>query len=130
MHACVCVCVYECVHELACAHTNTHSHIHTHACNTHTRTHTHTRIYIFLNNNNNNNNNNHIERRNSRFVYNILTAPRTVSTRTLKWPGRNRVQIMCNTSSAYYVQHVVLHATLYEGTAQLLSLTELTLHLF
>ena len=25
-------------------------------------------------------------------------------TRTLKWPGRNRVQITCNTSSAYHVQ--------------------------
>ena len=24
--------------------------------------------------------------------------------RTLKWPGRNRVQITCNTSSAYHVQ--------------------------
>ena len=26
-------------------------------------------------------------------------------------PGRNRVQITCNTSSAYHVQHVVLRAT-------------------
>ena len=51
-------------------------------------------------------------------------------TRTLKWPGRNRVQIMCNTSSAYHVQHVVLRAKWYEGTAQLLSLTELKSHLF
>ena len=25
-------------------------------------------------------------------------------TRTIKWPGRNRVQITCNTSSAYHVQ--------------------------
>ena len=41
-------------------------------------------------------------------------------TRTLKWPGRNLVQITCNTSSAYQVQHVVLHATWFEGTAQLL----------
>ena len=37
---------------------------------------------------------------------------------------------MCNTSSAYHVQHVVLRATCYEGTAQLLSLTKLKLHLF
>ena len=37
--------------------------------------------------------------------------------RTFKWPGRNRVQI----TSAYHVQHVVLRATWYEGTAQLLS---------
>ena len=49
---------------------------------------------------------------------------------TLKWPGHNRVQITCNTSGAYHVQHVVLHATWYEGTAQLLSLTELKSHLF
>ena len=45
-------------------------------------------------------------------------------TRTLKWPGRIRVQIMCNTSSAYHMQHVVQRATWYEGTAQLLNLTE------
>ena len=37
--------------------------------------------------------------------------------RTLNWPGHIRVQITCNTSSAYHVQHVVLNA-------QLLKLTE------
>ena len=51
-------------------------------------------------------------------------------THTLKWPGRTRVQITCNTTSADHVQHVVLHATWYEGTVQLLSLTELKSHLF
>ena len=51
-------------------------------------------------------------------------------TRTLYWPGRNRVQITCNTSSAYHVQHVVLPATWYKGAAQLLSLEELKSHLF
>ena len=51
-------------------------------------------------------------------------------THTLKWPRRNRVQIMCNTSSAYHVQHVLLRGLWYEGTAQLLSLTEFKLHLF
>ena len=50
-------------------------------------------------------------------------------TRTLKWPGRYRVQITCNTWSAYHVQHVVLRATRYEGTAELLSLTEFKSHL-
>ena len=40
------------------------------------------------------------------------------------------VQITCNTSSAYHVQHVVFRATWLEGTAPLLSLTELNLHLF
>ena len=43
--------------------------------------------------------------------------------RELNKPGRNRVQPKCNTLSAYHVQDV-LRATWYEGTAQLLSLTE------
>ena len=51
-------------------------------------------------------------------------------TRKLKRPGRNRVQITCNTSNAYHVQHAVLRATWHEGTAQLLSLTELKSNLF
>ena len=59
-----------------------------------------------------------------------ISSLRREPSRTLKWPGRNRVQIMCNTLSAYHVQHVILCATWYEGTAQLLSLTELKPHLF
>ena len=59
-----------------------------------------------------------------------LAAPRTVSNAYTQLPGRNRVQITCNTSSANHVQLVVLSATWYEGTAQLLSLTELKSHLF
>ena len=51
-------------------------------------------------------------------------------TRTLKLPKRNGVQITCNTSNAYHMQHVELRATWYEGTAQLLSLTELKSQLF
>ena len=82
------------------------------------------------NNNNNINNNNHIHRRISRF-FTISSLRREPSpTRTLKWPGRNRVQITCNTSSACHVQHAVLRATWYEGTAQLLSLTEFKSPLF
>ena len=55
------------------------------------------------------NNNNRIERRNSRF-FTISSLRRELSpTRMLKWPGRDRVQIMCNTSSAYHVQHAVCH---------------------
>ena len=49
---------------------------------------------------------------------------------TLKWPKRNHVQIVRNTSSAYHVEHAMLRATWYEETAQLLSLTELKSHLF
>ena len=70
-------------------------------------------------NNTNNNNNHRIQRHTT-----ISSLPGEPSpTRTLKWTGRNRVEITCNTSSPYYVQHV-LRATQYEGTAQLLSLTE------
>ena len=50
-------------------------------------------------------------------------------THMLKWPGRSRVQITRNTSSAYHVQHVVLHVTWHELTAQLLSLTEFKSHI-
>ena len=56
------------------------------------------------NNNNNNNNNNRIRKRYSRF-FTISSERRELSpTRTLKWPGRNRVQITSNTSRAYHVQ--------------------------
>ena len=42
----------------------------------------------------NNDNNNRIQRRNSRFFFTISSQRRELSpTRTLKWPGRNRVQI-------------------------------------
>ena len=55
-----------------------------------------------------------------RDLFTISSLRRELSpTRTLKWPRRNHVQITCNTSSAYHVQHV-LRATWYEGTAQLL----------
>ena len=57
--------------------------------------------------NNDNNNNNRIERRKSTF-FTISSLRRNLSpTRTLKWPGRNCVQISCNTSDAHHVQHVV-----------------------
>ena len=49
-------------------------------------------------------------------------------TRTLKWPWHNCVQLPCNTSGAYRV-HNMSCKTWYEGTAQLLSLTELKWHL-
>ena len=77
-----------------------------------------------------NNNNNRIQRRYSRF-FTISSQRRELSpTCTLKRPRRNRVQITCNISSAYHVQHVTLRSTWYKGTAQLLSLTELKSHLF
>ena len=65
-----------------------------------------------------------------RDFYNLLTAPRTVS--------NAYAQVAWAQSYANHVQHierlsrasVMLRATLYEGTAQLLSLTELKSHLF
>ena len=76
------------------------------------------------------NNNNRIESRNLRF-FTISSLRRKPSPMcTLKWPGRNCVQITCNTSSAHHVLHIVLCATWYEGTVQLLSMTELKSHLF
>ena len=36
---------------------------------------------------------------------------------TLKWPGRNRVQITCNTSSVYHMEHVVCHVALRDSSA-------------
>ena len=75
-------------------------------------------------------NNNHIQRHNSRFLR-ISSLCRELSpTCMLKWPGRNHVQIISNTESAYHGQNVALRAMWYERTAQLLSLTELKLHLF
>ena len=49
-------------------------------------------------------NNNHIQRRYSRFFTISSQRCELSPTRMLKWPGRNRVHITCNTSSAYHVQ--------------------------
>ena len=81
----------------------------------------------YNNNNNNNNNNDKIERRNSRFVCNLLTAPQTVS--------NVYAQVVQAQSSANHVQLVkrsshATCATWYEGKAQILSLTELKSHVF
>ena len=39
------------------------------------------------------------------------------STRTLKWPGRNREQITCNVSSAYHVLCAVCHLVRRDSSA-------------
>ena len=62
--------------------------------------------------------NNRIQMRYSRFLTISSLRGELSPTRTLKWPGRNRVKITCNTSGAYHVQHV-LRTTWCEGTAQL-----------
>ena len=70
------------------------------------------------------------QRRYSRFCTISSLRREPSPTRTFKWPGRNFMHITCNTSSVYHMQHVVLRATWYEGTAQLLSLTELKSQLY
>ena len=76
------------------------------------------------NNNNNNDNNRKCAIRDFFLFFTISSLRREPSpTSTLMWLGRNRVQITSNTSSASC-------ATWYEGTAQVLSLTELKSHLF
>ena len=55
-----------------------------------------------------------------RDFFTISSLRRELSpTHTLKLPGCNRVQMTCNKSNTYHVQHVLL-ATWYAGTAQLL----------
>ena len=56
------------------------------------------------NNNNNNSNNNSIQKRYSRFFTISSQRRELFPIRMLKWPGRNRVQITCSTSSGYHVQ--------------------------
>ena len=53
------------------------------------------------------NNNDRIERRDSRFLQSPHCAANCLTTRTLKWLGRNVVQITYKTSSANHVCHVV-----------------------
>ena len=53
------------------------------------------------------------------FLQSPHCAVNRLPTCMLKWPRRNRAKITCNTLSAYHMQHVVLRATWYEGTAQL-----------
>ena len=58
-----------------------------------------------------------IERRNTRFPTSCSLRHELTPTRTLKWPGRCRVQITCNTQSAHRVQHVVCHFLRRDGSA-------------
>ena len=87
-------------------------------------------VQIIIIINNNNNNNNRIQRRYSRFFYNLLTAPRTVSNMYAQvaraQPCANHVQHIERLSRA----SVMLRATWYDGTAELLSSTEFKSHLF
>ena len=65
-------------------------------------------------------------------IRDFLQSPRTVSTRTLKCP-RHHIPgtIVCKSRATHrsLITYNMPCATCYEGTAQLLSLTELKLHL-
>ena len=69
-------------------------------------------------------NNNRIQRCNLKFCTVPSLCREQSPTCTLKWPRCDRVQITCNRSSPYHVQHVLLHAMWYKWVAQLLNLTE------
>ena len=78
--------------------------------------------------------NNRTQRRHSRF-FTISSQRRKLSpTRMLKWPKRNRVQIMQNTSSAYHAQvtcmHVACHLVRRDSSAIKFDRVELKSHLF
>ena len=83
------------------------------------------------NNNNNNNNSNRTKRCNLRFFATSSLRREPSSTCTVRSSGPGAILSKSGaTLSTYHVQHVVIRATWYEGTAQLLSLTEFKLHLF
>ena len=63
------------------------------------------------------NNNNRIERRKSRFFTISSLCHELSPTCTLNGPERDRVQITCNTSSAYHVQHAVCHMVRRDSSA-------------
>ena len=81
------------------------------------------------NNNSNNNDNNNNNNNNNIII--IIIAFKCANRDFLPSPHctANREQITGTTSSAFHVQQLVLRATWYEGTAQLLSLTEFKSHL-
>ena len=53
-----------------------------------------------------NRNNNDTERRHSRLFTISLLRLKLSPTRTLKWPGHNRVQFTCNSLTGYHLKHV------------------------
>ena len=52
-----------------------------------------------------------------RYFYNLLTAPANCLQHVHSLPRRNRVQITCNTLSAYHVQHIVCHVVRRDSSA-------------
>ena len=81
-----------------------------------------------INNNNNNNHHHRIHRRNSRFSTISSMLHQLSPTCELSWSGRKRKSHAAH-RALIIVQHVVLRATWYKGTAQLLNLTDVKSHL-
>ena len=51
-------------------------------------------------------------------IFTISSLCRKLSPkRTLKWPEHNHMQITCNTSSAYHMQHVAYHVALWGSSS-------------
>ena len=69
------------------------------------------------NHNHNHNHDDRIQRRNSRFLTISSLRREPSPTRTLKWSGRNCVQITWNTSSADHVQSVTCHVVRRDSSA-------------
>ena len=71
-----------------------------------------------------------IELKGAILAFTISSSRRELSpTRTLRRPGYNRVQIACNTQSAYHVQHVVCHVVRRDSSAIKFDRVENRIHL-
>ena len=58
--------------------------------------------------------------------FEIFTLSTLSPTGTLKWPGRNGVQITCNTSDTYHVQHTVCRVVWRNSSAMKFDRVEIT----
>ena len=79
-------------------------------------TQTHMSVQCYNNSDNNNDYNDCTEKHNWR-VLQLLHHCELSPTRTPKWPGRNDVQMTCNTLSAYHVQYIVCHVVWRDSSA-------------
>ena len=78
------------------------------------------------NNDDDNDNNNSIKRRDSRYFIISSLRHHLSQKSTFKWPGRYSVQIMCNASSAYDMQHIVCHVVQRDSSAIKFDRVEIT----
>ena len=69
------------------------------------------------NNDNSNNDDDDTGRRDSRFLTIFSLGRELSSTRTLRWPGCDCVQITCNAPGTYHVQQTVCHVVRRDSSA-------------